>query len=167
MKKKIKLRIKELLKNNNFLKNAKPLILPSYKIHSLVTSRLEKYRKETEEWLQKYNIEYENLIMLDLPSKEERQRLNAHASHKLNYYKKTNTDLFIESDYYQAIKISKGTGKVVFCVDKNIIITPTMHNVLIKDRRTFFNRVKSNIFNAIPEWIKFLIKPIYRMLIKK
>ena len=71
----------------NFILNATPLFLPTARIHSLVTSRLEKYRSETEIWLSKHNIIYDNLIMLDLPTKEERQRLKAHGTHKAKYYK--------------------------------------------------------------------------------
>ena len=79
----------------DFLLNAKPHILPSYKIHSLVTSRLEKYRSYTEQWLKKHNILYENLIMLDLPDKDSRLKLNAHAAHKAAYYKKSsNLEIF-------------------------------------------------------------------------
>jgi hypothetical protein len=35
--------------------NARPLIIPNTKIHSIVTNRAEKYRVESESWLSKYN----------------------------------------------------------------------------------------------------------------
>jgi len=110
----------------SFILNAKPLFLPTYKIHSLVTSRLEKYRKETEYWLQKHNVTYSHLIMLDLPSKKERQRLNAHASHKSAYYKKSGTNFFIESNVAQSVKICELVGKPVFCVNNNQLYTPSL-----------------------------------------
>lgn len=108
-----------------FLLNAKPHIIPTYKIHSLVTSRLEKYRLQTEAWLNKNGIEYDHLIMLDLPNKEARQIQGAHATHKANYFKKmTDLEIFIESDLNQAMSIAKASGKPVYCVDKNKMFTP-------------------------------------------
>ena len=54
------------VKYRDFILNAQPLIIPGSRIGSLVTSRLEKYRTETETWLKKYNVKYDELIMLDL-----------------------------------------------------------------------------------------------------
>ena len=100
-----------------FLKNAQPLYIPKYKIKALVTSRLEKYRVYTEQWLQKHNIEYEKLYMLDLPSKEARIKANAHADYKSKIYRKLKDTLyFYESDRGQAQEIFEKTGKTVFCV---------------------------------------------------
>ena len=99
-----------------FLLNAEPLILPSYKIHSLVTSRLEKYRAHTEEWLANHGVEYDKLIMLDLPSSAERQRLGSHAEHKAKHYLASGLDFFIESDERQAREIARITKKPVYCV---------------------------------------------------
>lgn len=45
----------------DFVLNAPPLFIPGAKIGTIVTSRLEKYRKETEAWLQKYNIRYNEI----------------------------------------------------------------------------------------------------------
>ncbi len=111
-------------KYQDFLRNAQPLNLPSGKIHSLITCRLEKYRKETETWLKRYDIEYENLIMLDLPSKEVRQRLMPHARYKAAYYNRSRLDFFIESEPGQALDIAKASGKPVFCVKDNKLYRP-------------------------------------------
>ena len=87
----------------NFIRNVTPRIIPTKKIGYIVTSRLEKYRSDTEYWLKKNNIEYDQLIMLDLPSKEERQRLGNHGSFKGNIYRKLRkSNLFIESNRKQA-----------------------------------------------------------------
>lgn len=109
----------------NFILNAKPYILPTYKIHSLVTNRLEKYRPYTEEWLKKHNVKYNNLIMLDLPDKETRIRTKAHIPHKANYFKSNEKlDLFIESSEWQAKEIAKASGKPVYCTDVNKMFNP-------------------------------------------
>jgi len=101
----------------DFVLNAKPLFIPSCKIGTLVTSRLEKYRKETETWLDKNNVKYSKLVMLDLPNKEARQKLNNHAKHKANTYKDISYNLFFESSLNQAIEINRITGKPVFCTE--------------------------------------------------
>lgn len=106
----------------DFILNAKPLHIPSYKIYALVTSRLEKYRKETEVWLKNNGVQYEYLFMLDLPSKEERQRLKAHASYKAKVYNQLpKATMFIESETKQAKEISLLTGKPCISVEDNIM----------------------------------------------
>ena len=106
----------------DFMLNAKPLYLPQHKIGAIVTSRLEKFRPETEAWLQQHGIEYGHLHMLDLPSKEDRMRLKAAPSFKAETYKKGQFDLFIESDHGQATEIARLTGRFVYALD-----TVTMH----------------------------------------
>ncbi len=143
----------------NFLLNATPLILPTFRIHSLVTSRLEKYRPETEEWLRNHGIEYENLIMLDLPSKEERQRLGAHSTHKAGYFKRSKElDIFIESDSQQAQKIMESTGKPVYCVDENRMYVPGIPLQLVKSQRSVLNRFKCWLSQILPENFKKILK---------
>ena len=105
------------IKYIEFIRNAKPLFIPKYEIHSIVTSRLEKYRKETEFWLQKNNIKYKNLYMLNMKSAEERRKLKCHAKFKADIYKKLkDTVCFIESDSNQAQEIAKLSGKQCICV---------------------------------------------------
>lgn len=101
----------------DFILNAPPLYIPGSKIGTLVTSRLEKYRKETETWLAKNNVKYEKLVMLDLPDMKARQRANNHASHKANTYKEMVYNLMVESSLSQAIEINRVTGKPVFCTE--------------------------------------------------
>lgn len=139
----------------DFILNAKPLFIPSYKVKTLVTSRLEKYRVETETWLKKYNVQYDNLVMLDLPSKEERQRLNAHGKHKADYYKSSDAVLFYESEYEQSIVISKASGKPVYCVDENIMIYPdSKYQLRVSCKKT----IRSVIASLLPSSLKSVIK---------
>ena len=100
----------------NFILTAKPKFRCVYKIHSIVTSRLEKYRKETEIWLNRNNIRYINLIMSPHRSKEERLKYGDHAKRKADYYSKSECFLFIESSDKQAREIAS-TGKSVICTD--------------------------------------------------
>ncbi len=106
----------------DFIKNAKAKFIPKYKIYAIVTSRLEKYRVHTEKWLADNGVMYEKLYMLNLPDKETRIRLNAHASFKSKIYRKLkNTKYFYESDRNQAKAIHDNTGKPVICVDTDEI----------------------------------------------
>ncbi|MBZ9676457.1 phosphoribosyltransferase [Mesorhizobium sp. ES1-1] len=107
-----------------FLGEARPLHGPTRKIGWLVTSRLEKYRKLTEAWLDKHEVRYDKLIMLDLPSKAERQRLGVHGSFKADFYRKSGALLFIESEYRQAENIARLSGKPVLCVETHQVMLP-------------------------------------------
>jgi uncharacterized HAD superfamily protein/adenine/guanine phosphoribosyltransferase-like PRPP-binding protein len=137
-----------------FILNASPLFIPSAKVFALVTSRLEKYRKHTETWLNKYNVEYEHLIMLNLPSKEERQRLGVHAKHKAKFYKKSDAVLFIESEYNQSVEITNITNKPVYCVDENIMLCSGVHQFKRKTKIM----LREKIISKIPIKVKNLIK---------
>lgn len=104
-------------KYTDFVLNATPLFIPGSKIGTIVTSRLEKYRKETELWLEKNKVKYNDLVMLDLPDMQARQRANSHAEHKAKTYKDNKYILFIESSLSQAIEINRITKKPVLCTE--------------------------------------------------
>ena len=96
-----------------FLEASAPLYRPTRRIHALVTSRLEKYRKETEAWLTTFGIKYDHLIMLDLPDARTRREKNAHGAFKADYYRSSDARLFIESDPGQAREIALQSKKPV------------------------------------------------------
>jgi uncharacterized HAD superfamily protein len=104
-------------KYRDFVLNAPPLFIPGSKIGTIVTSRLEKYRPETEQWLANNNVKYNKLVMLDLPNKEARMKANSHAVHKATEYKSQSYVLFVESALYQAIEINRITKKPVLCTE--------------------------------------------------
>jgi uncharacterized HAD superfamily protein/pyrimidine operon attenuation protein/uracil phosphoribosyltransferase len=135
-----------------FLLNTEPLILPSYKIHSLVTNRLEKYRPQTQEWLKKWGVEYDYLIMLNLPSAAERQRLGQHAQHKANYYNKSKLNFFIESEVGQAKDIARISGKPVYCVDSTQVYdTAWFYKAVDANGALDFSRQKAKIARMLPK----------------
>lgn len=108
-----------------FLQHARPLFTPTKPIATLVTSRLEKYRPQTERWLADRGIEYEKLVMLDLPDAATRRRLGAHGTFKAEVYKSMGTArLFIESELWQAKKIAEVSGKPVLCMDGPVMCYP-------------------------------------------
>jgi uncharacterized HAD superfamily protein/hypoxanthine phosphoribosyltransferase len=99
----------------DFILNAPPLFIPGSKIGTIVTSRLEKYRTETETWLKANNIKYNDLVMLDLPDMAARQKANNHGDHKAKAYMSKPYVLFIESELHQAIEINRLSKKPVLC----------------------------------------------------
>lgn len=117
----------------NFLLNASPYIVPKVKINTLVTTRLEKYRPSTEAWLKKHGIQYNELVMLDLPDKAARMKMNNRGGYKAEEFKKRkNCTIFIESERGQAQTIFELSGKTVYCVDTNEMYTPQTYAQLAK-----------------------------------
>lgn len=108
-----------------FLLNASPLHLSTRTIKTLVTSRLEKYRAETEDWLAQHEVRYETLVMLDLPSKQARQEARAHGSFKADHYRNSDAILFIESELGQAREIAQRSGKPVICLETHTLFDRT------------------------------------------
>jgi uncharacterized HAD superfamily protein len=110
----------------NFLRSARPRFIPTKRIGQLVTSRLEKYRPETEQWLSTTGVQYKRLVMLDLPSAEERRRSGSHARFKGRHYRSTGAELFIESELGQAQEIARISGKPVLSMEGPVLCTPDM-----------------------------------------
>ena len=131
----------------DFILNAPPLYIPGSKIGTIVTSRLEKYRPQTETWLKNNNVKYNKLVMLDLPNKEARQKANSHGDHKANTYKENGYILFIESSLSQAVEINKITKKPVLC---------TENFEMIFDSESIFYNMKSGKY--FPGLRNFAIK---------
>jgi uncharacterized HAD superfamily protein len=98
-----------------------PVLHPiSMKINCFITSRLEKYRKETEEWLAKNQFSYGELIMSPHKTAIDRRKAQDHGQQKAKVFKeRADLKLFVESNRYQAEIISQLTRKPVFCVDQN------------------------------------------------
>lgn len=136
-----------------YIMNAIPLYIPSVEVDTLITCRLEKYRKATEEWLAKWNVKYKHLIMLNLKTKEERISWGKHGKYKGEIYKKTKNILFVESSLAEAIQISKISRKPVFCIETFDMINA---NIL-------FNKIKYSFSTRM----KFFIKKRLRIIINK
>ena len=129
-----------------FIRNAKPRFIPTHKIGAIVTSRLERFRVETEAWLEQQGVEYGELLMLDLPTKEERIRTQAAPKFKAKTYRQSGADLFIESDAKQAVEIARLSGKFVYAVDEATIYGPNaISSVLERQKITFRKKIRMNV----------------------
>ncbi len=113
----------------HFLENVRPLLRSRRKIRCLITNRLEKYRPQTEAWLKKHHIQYDELVMRDLPSQQARREAKDYGRYKGEVYKKlTKTRIFVESSYKQSRDIAEISGKLVYCVDRRVMIYPNALN---------------------------------------
>lgn len=135
-----------------FLQHAKPKFIPTMPIGYLVTSRLEKYREQTEAWLKKYGIVYDHLIMMEGVDAQTRRKEGSHAKHKAAVYAKTDCFIFIESSYEQTIEICDLAKKPVYCVDKSLYV----------DTRN----LPAQVLNLANDW-KITLKRVLRKLIVK
>jgi uncharacterized HAD superfamily protein len=109
----------------DFLSSAESIVIPTHPIGHLVTSRLEKYRPQTEKWLADRGVEYRQLHMLDLPDAETRRRLRCHASFKARIFREQpDASLFIESEPVQALEIATASGKNVLCFSTQELFRP-------------------------------------------
>ena len=108
-----------------FVSQTPGLFAPTTRVGSLVTNRLEKYRKQTEDWLGRMGVDYGELIMHQAKSKAERQA-GPRVGHKAEVFSDSKWKLFIESDKFQSEEIHRLTGKPVLCVDTMEMICSKM-----------------------------------------
>lgn len=114
-----------------FLNEARILLKPTYEIGTLVTSRLEKYRPETEAWLKNNSIPYKELVMWDLPDKAARIASGGHADFKAAVFRaKTDSGIFIESSAHQAQRIADLSCKPVICIETQRVHTAGARQVI-------------------------------------
>ncbi len=136
----------------DFILNAPPLFIPGSKIGTIVTSRLEKYRKETETWLKANNVKYNDLVMLDLPDMAARQKANNHGGHKAKAYMAKPYVLFVESDLTQAIQINQIAKKPVLCTENFEMIFDSesiMYNIKSGKYMPFLRKYALKVRNKI------------------
>jgi orotate phosphoribosyltransferase len=136
-----------------FICEAAPLYLPSHPVANLVTCRLEKYRTQTQEWLARNGVAYNNLFMMDYPNMAERRAAASYAQFKAEIYLRTKSWLFIESSLQQAREISKLTGKHVFCMDTREMVAPgtaaARRRKILEAPTTVSQALKTSINDAI------------------
>lgn len=133
----------------DFIINAPAKFLPTKKIGYLITGRLEKYRDETEQWLRKNGIQYNQLLMLDCKNGRERLKNVNQGEFKAIIYKKTNCFLFIESSFEQAVEICKISGKQVFCIENRKLIEPKNINSYVKIAHNDFRITTKRVIKKI------------------
>lgn len=98
-----------------FLAHAAPKFLTEYELGAIITSRLEKYRPQTEAWLKQHGFKYRSLVMGPWATPEER-RGNA-AKWKADEYAKSDASLYVESDDRTARLVAAISGKPTWSIE--------------------------------------------------
>ena len=106
-----------------FLETVPVRARPKYKIAHIVSSRQEKYRKQTEKWLGMSRIRYKNLHLMPNTSALDRAMSRPHAEFKASVYRNVPASLFIESDNEQAVAISRLTSKPVLSWNVAVMVS--------------------------------------------
>ena len=133
-----------------FIQSVRHRIGTIHHISRFVSSRLEKYRKETEEWLHRAGYEYDELTLLNLPDKEARIRLGCHGSFKAEVYGKTQDTLFYESELRQALEIARRTGKEVFCTENmSLISIPQVGEPELAPKQSFIKKKMRSVLQKL------------------
>jgi hypoxanthine phosphoribosyltransferase len=113
-------------KYKRFIKNAQLKCLPNIPVRAIVTGRLEKFRHETENWLRKNEVAYQELYMNDAKSAEDRRRTRVQVGElevdqisdfKSRVLLQVKPALFVESNTEQARRINAITGIGVYAFD--------------------------------------------------
>ena len=107
-----------------FLRETPALLLPTAPVGWLVTSRLEKYRAQTLEWLARHKVQFGELRMMQYPDMAARRAAKAYAQFKADIYVETGAWLFIESDAAVAAQIAQLCGRAVFCTETREMLEP-------------------------------------------
>jgi len=99
-----------------WIKDAKAYLIPVYEVDCIVSSRLEKYRPETEAWLKKNGVKYKELILWDVPSNKDRK--NLFSKYKIDILTRLQPKLYIESSNEVSKDIWQATKIPVLCADE-------------------------------------------------
>jgi Uncharacterized conserved protein len=105
-----------------WIENVEPFLIPAFHVDAIVTSRLEKYRPQTEKWLKANGVKYGQLIMLNLPDKTQRTYASI-VDHKVKSVCSLKPNWFWESSLLEAKAINKQAKIPVLCTQKMKMIS--------------------------------------------
>lgn len=130
-----------------FLETAPPQLVPRGRLRAIVTARLEKYRPETEAWLDRHGIACERLVMLDGVTDAERRRTAPQGPFKAaTFAADAGALLFVESESWQARTIARlGGGKPVYDYQAGLLLpglAPAAQGPVPRLRRSAAGRLR-------------------------
>lgn len=103
------------------LRTATPRFLPQRPVHSIVTNRIERWRKTTEEWLTLHGVKYGELVMQPHKTAAERRLLSDPADYKAKRYRESEAWLFVESHDHIGKAIAQMSRRPVFSVQSGSV----------------------------------------------
>jgi uncharacterized HAD superfamily protein len=145
---------------------AKPLIIPTSRVHTLFTRRPERFRPETELWLERHGVTYDTLIMAGPPDGNRKPDMDADVKRVADYYAdpETNLMLCIVARPGQARQIVRLTGKPVYCVGDNLMRNPSIVESL--GAQMAWGEKVVAIARVLPRPVQDWMKPLYRKVRK-
>lgn len=147
-----------------FLSTAEPTIVPDHRIGTLVTSRLEKHRPETEQWLDEHGIRYDDLRMMDPENREVRQGREDHTQYKSDIYDSTDASLFIEGNPRRAEEICQRTGRPVLCYETMEMLRPGRAKRTYREARWLTSSFRKNPMSFTKTAVKNLYYHAHRKI---
>lgn len=103
-----------------WIEKANPYLIPGFEIDVILTSRLEKYREQTENWLRKHNVRYKKLQMWDVPEKSARENF---AQYKIDALLRIKPDMYWESQWEISQRIWEVTRIPTLCIDEMTMLS--------------------------------------------
>lgn len=100
--------------------NAKPYLIPSYKIDVIISNRLELFRTETEDWLERNNVHYDKLVLWDTDWNKRTGLYQKNKKKQIDIYP---IDVFFESSLVQAKYIYQTCSIPVICIDSMVMFS--------------------------------------------
>lgn len=101
----------------DLLEDAPALFVPSHRIGHIVTTRPERFRRQTVAWLERNSIDFGELYMMDRADIPAGMETSTASAFKADVYHKVGKSLlFVESDAAQASEIAHRSGKPVLCL---------------------------------------------------
>lgn len=114
-------------KYEEYISKADPIFhrLPKmFKCKGIVTARLDKFKKVTEEWLNRHGIKYDFLSMYPTEKRDIRDanHVEEAGKYKAEVYKNSNARFFMESEKAEGVVIRKMSNKLVILPNDGIFI---------------------------------------------
>jgi hypothetical protein len=110
--------------------SAKPLHLPQVRVRAIVAERDERWRAETETWLARYGVVYDELIMIPDTPAIRRSSLSL-AKHKAACLVETECELLVEGRDSVAKTIARVARRQVLSVESMELYSPAPEGTLV------------------------------------
>jgi len=99
-----------------WMRSAKPYLVPLYEIDAIISSRLERYRTVTQEWLARHRVLYKKLFLWN-------DRQGQLAKYRVECLLKIKPDVYWASNVHEAKRMSDLTRIPTLCVDPMILFS--------------------------------------------
>ena len=101
--------------------SAKSHTIPAFEVNTILTSRIEKYRPETEDWLKRNGVKYRALVMSNEISREAQRMVGL--TQKIVEINRIQPDIYWESGTKEANEIFPKIKCPILVFDTKIILS--------------------------------------------